>query len=570
MGPSGAGKTTLMLALNGYLPPTQGRTLVNGADLYQSYAAFRGNIGYVPQDDIIHSQLTVWEALYYTARLRLPSDTSHKEICQIIDRVLRQLEISETRDVRIGSPEEKGISGGQRKRVNLAQELITQPSLLLLDEPTSGLASEDTNNVMRLLRGLANEGRTIVLTIHQPSLEAYRALDNVVYLADGQLVYYGPTYPDSITYFNPEAKAGTPQGDRILADPASAMKPLAQAKRDGVDLATLADAYRKSTLHADYVVRRGAGQPSNVRISRGSKRKARRRFGIHQWWTLTRRYLDIKRKDLAGTAILLLQAPVIAAIISLVFAGETNGWEARHLNTPMALFLLVVSAVWFGCSNAAREIVGEAAIYRRERMVNLKLPSYLMSKVAVLGVLSAVQCLTLLLLTYPVLGFRGMFLEMWGILLLCASAGVGMGLILSSIVRTTEAAIALVPMLLIPQVILAGAIMPIHKMDPTMRTASSAMVARWGFEAMLFAEKRGGAFEVPQTTLRSAKVARKRARQAGIEEQLKHPSQSRPLPYFFGSSKTHQAVDLGVLGAFNITFLLGVLTVLVIRDPDHG
>jgi len=112
--------------------------------------------------------------------------------------------------------------------------------------------------------------------------------------------------------------------------------------------------------------------------------------------------------------------------------------------------------------------------------------------------------------------------------------------------------------------------MPIHKMDPTMRTASSAMVARWGFEAMLFAEKGGGAFEVPQTTLRSAKVARKRARQAGIEEQLKHPSQSRPLPYFFGSSKTHQAVDLGVLGAFNITFLLGVLTVLVIRDPDHG
>jgi ABC-type multidrug transport system ATPase subunit/predicted component of type VI protein secretion system len=556
MGPSGAGKTTLMMALNGYLPPTQGHTRLNGVDLYRSYDAFRGNIGYVPQDDIIHSQLTVWEALYYTARLRLPPDTSRREICAIIDRVLRELEISETRDVLIGSPEDKGISGGQRKRVNLAQELITQPSLLLLDEPTSGLASEDTLNVMALLRRLADGGRTIVLTIHQPSLEAYRTMDNVVYLADGRLVYYGPTYPDSITHFNPEVRAGTPSGDRVLSDPASAMKPLAQAKREGRDMEGFAEQYKRSRLHAQYVERRGSGEASPVRISAGSKRKSRRRPGLSQWWTLTMRALTIKRKDVGGLTILLMQAPIIAGIISLVFAGQTQGWLERHHNTPMALFLLVISAIWFGCSNAAREIVGEAAIYRRERMVNLKLPSYLMSKVAVLGVLSAVQCLTLLLLTHPVLGFKGFFLEMWGILCLCSAAGMGMGLVLSSIVRTTEAAIALVPMLLIPQVILAGAIMPIHKMDPPMRVVSTTMVARWGFEAMLFSEQRGDGFEVPRSTIKEARQVRRKARKSGIESQVKHPLDSRPFPYFFGSSKTQQAVDIGVLVGFNGLMLL--------------
>ncbi|MBC7817212.1 MAG: FHA domain-containing protein, partial [Planctomycetaceae bacterium] len=183
MGPSGAGKSTLMNVLNGYTPPRCGEVLINGRSLYQHFDEFRGMIGFVPQDDIIHSELTVREALFYSARLRLPSDFSNRDIHKRIDAVLAQLGLAGIDDVLIGSPTRKGISGGQRKRVNLAMELLTDPSVLFLDEPTSGLSSEDTLIVMEVLRQLADSGKTILLTIHQPSLEAFSKLDNVVVVA---------------------------------------------------------------------------------------------------------------------------------------------------------------------------------------------------------------------------------------------------------------------------------------------------------------------------------------------------------------------------------------------------
>jgi ABC-type multidrug transport system ATPase subunit len=559
-----------MMALCGYLPPSQGRSRINGQDLYQSYNAFRGNIGYVPQDDIIHQELTVWEALYYSAKLRLPPDTRRSEIDAIITRVLEQLEIADTRDVLIGSPERKGISGGQRKRVNLALELITEPSLLFLDEPTSGLASEDTINVMRLLRRLADDGRTILLTIHQPSLEAYRKLDNVVYLADGHLVYYGPAYPDSITYFNPDVEEGTPARDALLVDPGNALKPIAEDRRRGRDMRALADEFRESELYDEYVSRR-RGDAGEAKIKGGSKQKTRRRFGLRQWWTLTRRYFTIKRKDFAGTAILLLQAPIIAGIIALVFWGETGDAWGRVEFSPFALFLLVVSAVWFGCSNAAREIVAEQAIYRRERMLNLKIPSYVMSKFAVLGGVCALQCLMLLVPTWSMLGFKGSFLEMFSVLLLCALSGLGMGLVLSSVVRTSEAAIALVPLLLIPQVILGGLIMPVHKMSAPMRVASTVMVSRWGFEAMLHAEGRIEALEVPKKEIekRTNKVLSMAgpARGSAI---IVPPPPPKPIERFFGEDETHSLVDCSVLCSFVWLMLSGVVVILWIRDPAVG
>ena len=180
MGPSGAGKTTLMNALNGYTPPTSGQVLFNGRDLYAHYAEFQGAVGYVPQDDIMHRDLTVGQALYYTARLRLPKDTGEGEIHKRIGEVIGALGLEGTENVLIGSPEKKGISGGQRKRANLAMELLTDPAVLFLDEPTSGLCSEDALMVMKLLRKLADSGKTIVVTIHQPSLDAYRLLDNLI------------------------------------------------------------------------------------------------------------------------------------------------------------------------------------------------------------------------------------------------------------------------------------------------------------------------------------------------------------------------------------------------------
>jgi ABC-type multidrug transport system ATPase subunit len=499
MGPSGAGKTTLMLALNGYAPPVAGRSLINGYDLYANYNSFRGNIGYVPQDDIIYRELTVFESLYYTAKLRLPPDTTDEEITAKIEDILDKLEIKQTRDVIIGDALKKGISGGQRKRVNLAQELLTEPSLLFLDEPTSGLASEDAINVMNLLRRLADEGRTILLTIHQPSLEAYRKLDNVIYLYEGRLIYYGPAYPDSILYMNPDVTVGTPEGDLLLSDPGNALKPIAEEHRTAMDqpypwkalegvVERRCAEFLESKQYRDYVYDRAVAPEDDVNIAEGSKQKTERRGLVRQFGILTRRCYNIKGKDKVNTAILLLQAPIIGLVLWLVFSGQLGSYFDMLTRGPAALFLLVASAVWFGCSNSAREIVGELAIYRRERMVNLMIPSYVLSKVTVLGLLCAVQCGILLVIVYPALGYRGSFFLVYLLLLLSSMAGVGMGLVLSAVVRSSEAAVALVPLLLIPQIIIGGIIMPIHDLNAPMKVFASVMVARWGFEGVLHVE----------------------------------------------------------------------------------
>ena len=497
MGPSGAGKTTLMMALAGILPPTAGNCRLNGLDVYQSYDAFRGNIGYVPQDDIVYPQLTVGESLYYTARLRLPADTTDDEIAHKIATVLEALEIGHTRETKIGDALSKGISGGERKRVNLAQELITEPSLLFLDEPTSGLASQDTINVMRLLRGLADAGKTVLLTIHQPSLEAYRQMDSVIYLFRGALVYYGPAYPDSILHFNDVVPDG-PQRAALLAEPGNALKPLAESQRralasddpDG-ELRQLVSRHRRTYETSGYCreyVRERSTDP-DASVARGTTKRASRTGWLRQWGVLTRRAALIKWKDRVNSAILLAQAPIIGIILSMVFSvsGDASFFE-RVSRGPAALFLLVASAVWFGCSNAAREIVGEQAIYRRERMVNLMIPSYVLSKVSVLGAVCAFQCAVLLGIVYVPLALTGSWLLLYAILLATSLVGLGMGLTLSALVRSEQASMALIPLILIPQIILGGVIMPVQRMNPPTQALAGLMTARWGYEAMVHAE----------------------------------------------------------------------------------
>ncbi|MBU0602949.1 MAG: FHA domain-containing protein [Gammaproteobacteria bacterium] len=554
MGPSGAGKTTLMMALNGYLQPQSGRSLINGQDLYGNFDAWRGAIGYVPQDDIIHPELTVFEALYFTARLRLPPDTSRAEIEGRIDDVLAQLEISQTRDVAIGSPERKGISGGQRKRVNLAQELITQPRLLFLDEPTSGLASEDTLNVMRLLRNLADQGRSILLTIHQPSLEAYRCMDNIVYLADGQLVYYGPAWPASITWFNPGVDPGAPDYDKLVSEPANALKPLAEDARRGRDMGEHAAAYRASGLHAQYVEQRRGADTTGMLTDSARSANASRGFGLRQWSVLTQRYATIKLRDRMSTLILLVQAPVIAAVIALVFAGELDDAAGRNAYGAFALFLMAVSAVWFGCSNAAREIVSEQAIYRRERMVNLKIPSYVMSKFVVLGALCAVQCALLLAIVGAATALQGNWGGHFALLWACALSGVGMGLLLSALVRSSEAAIGLVPLLLIPQVILSGLIMPLEKLSPPMHWTSSVMMTRWGFEGMLQHEQAAGAYDVVTPAAETPAAA--------MPGMTPPPM---PVARYFGGHAAGRLRSGAVLGGATLALLIAVMGVLRLR-----
>jgi ABC-type multidrug transport system ATPase subunit/ABC-type multidrug transport system permease subunit len=489
MGPSGAGKSTLMKALNGYQRPTEGVVFLNGVDLYANYESYRGHLGYVPQDDIIHRDLTVGQALRFTARLRLPSDYKGRDIDKRIRTVLQQLGLSGTENVLVGSPERGGVSGGQRKRVNLAMELLTDPSVLFLDEPTSGLSSEDTLMVMRLLRSLADSGKTILLTIHQPGLEAFRLLDNLAVVArdqgstdPGRLVYYGPADPEAIEFFNPTSP---PRPDR---SPDEVLRGLGQDR-----VTTWIQRFQGSKQHRQFVAERQGKLPGGAeglvpaRSSAGSL--------IRQWWTLVRRMLAIKAQDVWNTLILLIQAPIIAILVVLVFGKQATAeitsprtFEDVARGVASTTFVLGLAAIWFGCSNAVREIVGEWSVYQRERMVNLGLVPYLLSKFTVHGLLCLFQCLVLLVIVRWGIDLRGPFWPMFGVLALASMVGVAVGLTVSAVAKTSEAAIALLPIIILPMLLLGGALQPLHKLKTPLPHVAALFPSRWAFEGLLTLE----------------------------------------------------------------------------------
>ncbi len=545
LGPSGSGKTTLLMSIIGELSPTSGTTRLNGLELQKNAAKFRGSIGYLPQDDIIHPELTVYESLFHAAKLRLPPDTSKEEIRSRIATILQSLELQNIVNVRIGSAEKKGISGGQRKRVNLAMELLIEPSLLCLDEPTSGLASEDALTVMRVLKKLSADGRTILLTIHQPSLRVYRELDNALYMANGKLVYYGPSYPDSIQFFRPEIDPASPEGAAIMADPGSCMTPIVAAVRDDSDNA-LVDNFRDSRFYSEFVANRAAKKVTNT-----GKGKKPRLFFFRQFLTLSHRYLRTRLRDKVGMTILLIQAPIIGLLLDFVFAKE-SGIFARLSDIPFALFLIVVSSVWFGCSNAAREIVKERAIFRRERMIGLSIPAYVSSKYFVLAGLSLFQCATLIAVTHLVIDLKGNpgvhLLTLW----LCSNVGIGMGLLLSSLVRSIDGATASVPLLLIPQIILGGAIMPLERMSDPIQVMSYSIVSRYGFEASLHTEDAANAYEIAAKDMPKPLAP-------GLPSL---PPPPHPIDRFIGDHASDVPLNYSTLLGFN--FLLYCMTCLSI------
>src|SRR6266496_1786217 len=423
MGPAGAGKTTFLKAINGYTRPAAGRVLFNGADLYQFYDRFRLQMSYVPQDDIVHAQLTVREALYFSAKLR--TDLKDDEIEQRIDKVLTSLEIQDKKNTIIGSPEKKVLSGGQRKRVNIAMELIAAAPVIFLDEPTSGLSSYDVENVVRVLKKLSTEGNTIITTIHQPSLDIFKQFDALIMISRdrggrGALAYFGPAHPDSIEFFDPAgAKAAQTQPGKDLS-PEMLLSGL--AKKPTADWV---GTYEQSRYKKLFVADRSGKVPSTP--DKSAEKDAVRKFGFGQWWTLVRRNILVKARDRAQGTILLVQAPLFGLLLGVVFGSlefsKFADWPKTVRHAVGLEFLLVVAAVWFGCNNVARDIVGEWTVFQRERMVSLKLPSYVFSKLAVSAVLSLFQCLVLLGIVTLMCHLKGNFLSSLGILYLSALVG---------------------------------------------------------------------------------------------------------------------------------------------------
>lgn len=489
MGPSGAGKSTLLSVLNGQVAPAAGRIVIGGLDLHDHFELFRGRIGYVPQDDILHADLTVWQALWYAARLRLPRDMADEEIARRIRQVLAELGLEGTEQTRVGDQRKRGISGGQRKRVNLAMELLTDPPILVLDEPTSGLSSTDTISVLELLRSLADAGKTILVTIHQPSLEAYRKFDAVAVIARdastgqvGRLAWFGRAWPDAVNFFEPPASGSPPPStaDGLLRGLAT--RPVSDWVRQ----------WERSLAKSIWVDGRTGGHAARAGSRPRPKPRPTERFA--QWLTLVKRGLAVKASDRWNTAVLFLQAPLVGLLIAAVFSKvlrmqpTPETWPKAGVNMATMMFVTALAAIWFGCSATAREIVAEWPIYRRERMVGLSILSYLGSKVALLLLVAAVQTAALLGIVAWSCGVESSWWHLAIVLYAAGLAGGAIGLVVSATLRTAEAATAILPVLLMPMIVLGGVLVPLADLPKVTQPLAAAMPSRWAFEGMVVPE----------------------------------------------------------------------------------
>jgi ABC-type multidrug transport system ATPase subunit len=462
VGGSGAGKSTLMDALNGLRPADDGKILYNGQDYYRSRAAFSTQLGYVPQDDIVHRDLTVERALYYAAKMRLPEDFTEDQIRQRIDEVLSDVEMEDRRNLLVSK-----LSGGQRKRVSIALELLAKPSIFFLDEPTSGLDPGLDRKMMYLLRRLADKGHTIILVTH--ATNNINTCDYVCFLAaGGRLVYYGP--PD-------EAKQFFNKSD--FAEIYGALEPT----KENPDAVIEAEKnFRSSVDYQKYVadpLRQGPAGRTNVLEHMELAKLVRRGDPWKQFRLLSMRYIELLKNDVGNLLILLLQAPIIGFILLLIInsALKSGSGVFNNANFPLGpnssagdaqkvLFIMAFAAVMFGCINGAREIVKEAPIYRRERAVNLGIVPYMFSKIVVLGILCLFQSAILVILVDLVAPLHSSIflpppLEIYITMALTSLAGLMIGLTVSAFAPNNDRAMSLIPIILIPQVIFSGTIFPL-------------------------------------------------------------------------------------------------------------
>ncbi|MFE4589218.1 FHA domain-containing protein [Streptomyces laurentii] len=484
VGPSGAGKSTLLNALTGLRPADRGSVLYDGRDLYQDYPELRRRIGLVPQDDILHLQLTVRRALGYAAELRFPEDTAPAERRARVDEVIAELGLTE----RAGQPIHS-LSGGQRKRVSVALELLTKPSLLFLDEPTSGLDPGMDRSVMHMLRGLADDGRTVIVVTH--SVLSLDVCDRLLVLAPGgRVAYYGPP-GDALGFFGyaqwPEAFEAF-ENDR---------------DRDW------AGRYRLSPLHHRYVeeagVRAGppgAGTPAptpgtaptptpgpagTLPQQAAPPPPPKAQSWGSQLRTLVRRYAAALSSDRTFLVIMVALPFIMGAMARALSGGKLNAESALNV-----LLILCVGGVLTGAANAVRELVKERTIYRRERAVGLSRSAYLMSKVVVLGTITVVQAvvLTLVALIGVPLGAPGgkgvlmpPLLELTLAVALLAFTAMMLGLFVSALVHKEEVTMPLLVLLAIVQVVFCGALLNVRG-TPVLEQLAWLVPSRWAFAAM--------------------------------------------------------------------------------------
>jgi ABC transport system ATP-binding/permease protein len=499
VGGSGAGKTTLLNALAGVSPPSRGRVLYDGDDFYQHFPAYRQLLGYVPQDDIVHPELSVYRTLYFAARLRLPTDTSRPELEARIARVLDRLELAARRDTPVRS-----LSGGQRKRVSIGVELLTEPEVFYLDEPTSGLDPGLDLRMMELLRSLADQGRTVILTTH--ATRNVMLCDKVAFMArGGHLAFYGPP-AEALAYFGVDDfvqiyRRLEPDGAAEQAAARfAASEPFERYVAQRLDANALATASAPSAggvgIHG-----RIPAPPKDEKANIRTRRAGGPGWARQLFW-LTARYLAVLKGDPVALAMLVAAAPLIALVMGSTFDKHPFARtieDGGDVSQAIALiFVVSATAIFLGSFVAARSIAEESAIYARERLVNLAIVPYALSKVTALSLFALFQSAALVgvvALRLEIPGGARMLVDWFGVVTLISLASLGMGLLVSALSTNTLRAMLLHSLVINPQLILCGALVPLKQLDSGSRAVADVMIGRWAVSLLGYLNDVNGLFE---------------------------------------------------------------------------
>ncbi len=496
MGGSGTGKSTLLNVLNGLYNPTHGLVSINGYDINDPSNDVEGIIGYVPQDDLLIEELTVFQNLYYNTKLCF-ANKSNQEIHQMVNGMLKDLGLESTANLKVGSPMDKTISGGQRKRLNIALELIRQPPVLFADEPTSGLSSRDSENIMDLLKELSLKGKLIFTVIHQPSSDILKMFDKLIILdLGGRMTFYGNPI-DGINYF--KAEAG--YANLHESDGAGHVNP---EEIFNIVEAKIVDEYGNLTFQRkvnpdEWEEKYKEKLKPKLKDIQDPPNPPRNFFNIpnlfKQFKVFVTRDVLSKLTDKQYMLINMLESPVLAFVLAyfIRFRQVDKGGEYIFLeneNIPAFMFMAVVVALFVGLTVSAEEIIRDQKIRKREKFLNLSNGSYLFSKIVIMFVLSAIQTLTFVLVGNTILGVDGMLSDYWLVLFSAACFANVLGLNISASFKSAVTIYILIPFLIIPQLIFSGVIVKFDKLNPVIGSRTvvpfigEVMASRWAFEAL--------------------------------------------------------------------------------------
>jgi ABC transport system ATP-binding/permease protein len=509
MGGSGAGKSTLLHVLNGSERPSSGQVLINGIDIHKEPKKIEGVIGFVPQDDLLVEDLTVYQNLYYAAKLCF-SDKTEEAIDFLVLRVLEDLGLLETKDLKVGSPLQKTISGGQRKRLNIGLELLREPAVLFCDEPTSGLSSRDSENIIDLLKELSLKGKLVFAVIHQPSSDIFKKFDRLLILDNGGYqIYYGNPV-DSIVYFKRSINLiNSEEGECHSCGNVNPEQIFNIIETKVIDEFGVFTNERKiSPEHWNRIYEHHAKLQKIETASDSLNSSLKIPTRLKQIYLFAMRDVQSKIHNRQYMIINLLEAPLLAFILAFIVRYHNiddkflAGYVfSKNLNMPAYLFMSVIVALFMGLTVSAEEIIRDRKILKREAFLNLSRSSYLLSKVSILFTLSAIQALMFVVVGNYILQIDGMLFQHWAILFTVSCFANALGLNISSAFNSAVTIYILIPILLIPQLILSGVVVKFDKLNPSIGNTATVpfvgdlMASRWAFEAAMVTQFKDNKYE---------------------------------------------------------------------------